>query len=315
MDTNIHTESHQPPRVSIGLAVYNGEKYLEEAIVSILSQTYQDFELIISDNASSDRTEEICRAFAAQDLRIRYSRNPTNIGGANNENLTFKLARGEYFRWAAHDDVLAPELIEKCVEVLEREPSVALCYGKIVKIDGEGNEIECIERTIAASDKPNERFRELYDWFSHDCETTYGLIRADVMRKTDLQKNYTDSDRTLLCEISLYGKFHQIPEKLFYKRYHADMSTQVLRDYRERMVWFDPEFKKKGKIALPHVTQFFHYLRIIWRAPLSMKERLRCYRHMISWLFLYNRWARMINDVIKAGITITQSFRQKISSA
>ncbi|MCB0187328.1 MAG: glycosyltransferase family 2 protein, partial [Caldilineaceae bacterium] len=123
------------PRVSIGLAVYNGEPYLADAIRSILSQSFTNFELIISDNASTDRTAAICQEFAARDSRIRYSRNATNIGGANNENRTFRLARGEYFRWAAHDDICAPELLEKSVAVLDQNPDVVLCYSMTTEID------------------------------------------------------------------------------------------------------------------------------------------------------------------------------------
>ena len=99
------------PRVSIGLPVYNGELFLENALDSILSQTYSDFELIISDNASDDKTEEICRSYAARDKRVRYSRNAHNLGAAPNYNRVYHLARGRYFKWASHDDVLAPEFL------------------------------------------------------------------------------------------------------------------------------------------------------------------------------------------------------------
>src|SRR5438552_4723426 len=103
------------PRVSIGLPVYNAENYLVEALDSILAQTFTDFELIISDNASTDRTREICKYYESSDARVHYYCNETNIGGARNANLTFKLARGQYFRWAADDDVCAPTLLEKSV--------------------------------------------------------------------------------------------------------------------------------------------------------------------------------------------------------
>jgi glycosyltransferase involved in cell wall biosynthesis len=89
------------PRVSIGLPVFNGEKYLAEALDSILSQTYRDFKLIISDNASTDRTEQICREYAAKDRRIRYYRNEKNIGAPKNFNRVFELSSGKYFRWDA----------------------------------------------------------------------------------------------------------------------------------------------------------------------------------------------------------------------
>src|SRR5215510_10355296 len=114
--------------LSVGLAVYNGEEFLDEAIRSILAQTLTNFELIISDNASTDRTSEICQKYVRIDPRIRYHRNEANIGGANNENQTFRMARGKYFRWAAHDDVLAPTLLARCVEVLEERPDAVLCY-------------------------------------------------------------------------------------------------------------------------------------------------------------------------------------------
>src|SRR5690349_812781 len=92
------------PQVSIGLPVYNGEKYLLNAIGSLLKQDFEDFELVISDNASTDKTEAMCHEFAAKDKRIRYHRNETNIGATGNYNRVFRLSNGEFFRWASHDD-------------------------------------------------------------------------------------------------------------------------------------------------------------------------------------------------------------------
>jgi len=114
------------PRVSIGLPVYNGENYLEEAIDSILAQTYKDFELIISDNASTDRTPDICQAYANKDPRIRYYRNEKNIGAAVNFNRVFELSSSEYFKWAAHDDIIAPDYISECIEILDNDDSIVL---------------------------------------------------------------------------------------------------------------------------------------------------------------------------------------------
>ncbi len=289
--------SNETPKVSIGLAVYNGEKYLKQAVNSILAQTFTDFELIISDNASTDRTQQICEEYARQDPRIRYSRNPENIGGANNENLTFKLSRGRYFRWAAHDDVCGPRLLEKLVEALDSDPSIVLAYTYIQKIDAEGRPIGVLDKETGCEPTAAARLADLYTW-NHDCETTYGLVRSNVLRKTDLQLNYTDSDRTLLAELSLHGKFSITKEIHFYKRYHAEMSTQVYTDWRERMSWFGPVYDTR--ITLPHWIQFFHYLRAIGRAPLSLKEKLRCYGLMAVWLFQYRRWGKMIRDVLLA---------------
>ncbi len=274
----------QNPQVSIGLAVYNGEKYLREAIDSILAQTFTDFELIISDNASTDQTEEICKDYAAKDSRIRYFRNTTNIGGANNENRTFLLSKGQYFRLAADDDVLAPSLIEKCVKVLDAEPTVVLCHSTIIKIDEQGRHIGILERDLASSIKPHQRFQELAD-HNHFCETTYGLIRADILRKTDLQLNYSDSDRTWLCELSLYGRFQMICEPLFYKRYHPEMSINVFPDGLDRMTWFNPSDDEMIHSYFQlNLVRFRHYLKIVWRAPLTLIESILCYLHIAKWI-------------------------------
>ena len=114
--------------VSIGLPVYNGENYLSAAIESIAAQTFQDFELIISDNDSTDRTPEICRHYMMQDKRIRYFRNKRNLGAAPNYNRTYELSQGQYFKWTAHDDIICPDFLAKCVVALEAEPE-AVCVG------------------------------------------------------------------------------------------------------------------------------------------------------------------------------------------
>ena len=273
------------PTVSIGLAVFNGEKYLTKAIDSILLQTFTDFELIICDNDSSDRTESICRQYAAQDPRIRYYRNLTNIGGVNNENLTFELSKGKYFRLMAHDDLLTPELIEKSVAVLEKHPEIILCYSKIVIIDSEGRQTETINLTIGGESKPHERFRRLASK-EHKCEATYALTRSDVLKKVDPQLNYSDSDRNFLAELGLQGKFHKIDEPLFYKRYHQERSIEVYRDRYKRMAWFHPHIDENN---LPYSCYFmyrrqvFHFLTIISRAPIDFKNKVFCYSYIFTW--------------------------------
>ena len=131
-------EGHHPT-VSIGLPVYNGGRFLEETIESILGQTFADLELVISDNASTDATAEICRRFAARDPRVRYSRNQENLGAARNYNITFELARGRYFKWQGHDDPIPPTYLERCVAVLDSDPTVVLAYGRQCPIDEHGH--------------------------------------------------------------------------------------------------------------------------------------------------------------------------------
>lgn len=281
-----------PPKVSIGLPVYNGDEFLEKSIESILGQTFTDFELIISDNASTDKTASICQWYAANDSRIRYYRNTHNIGGANNGNRTFLLAEGKYFRWAAHDDLCAPQLLEKCVAVLDQKPEIVLCYTQTINIDQKGQALGLTSLNRATSSKPYQRFRDLA--FRNDyCEPSYGLMRSAILRETRLEQDFTGSDRVLLCEVAFYGRFHEIPEALFYKRHHA---KNTYLDWRARMAWFNPEWK--GKITFPNWLQFLNYLTAIRQGPLTPLEKLYCYLIMGEWLIVHGK--SMAKDLIVA---------------
>jgi glycosyltransferase involved in cell wall biosynthesis len=296
------------PKVSVGLVVFNGENYLREAIHSILAQTFTDFELIISDNASTDGTEKICQEYATKDSRIRYSRNIKNIGGVNNENRTFELSRGQYFHWAAYDDLFAPEFLSKCVEVLDRDPSVILCYPLIVSIDECGNKTKTTAFNRGTSDRPSDRFRSLFTIY-HGNEACYGLIRADILRENGLQQqNYNDCDRTFICELSLYGKFYEIPEPLFYKRYHSKNVYLGGLSWYARATWFEPE--TGGKIVYPQRwIQLFHFFAIITKAPLSMGEKSRCYLNMFAWFYSYKR--TLLEDLLLFFYLLFQTYDKR----
>jgi glycosyltransferase involved in cell wall biosynthesis len=269
--------------VSIGLAVYNGERHLAAAIDSILAQTFTDFELIISDNASTDATQDIARRAADGDPRIRYYRNATNIGGANNEYRTFELSRGKYFRLAADDDLCAPRLIEACVEVLERRPDVVLCYSHTIEIDENGDETGRVELDRGTAETPSARLSELA-FRNHRCEPTYGLMRADVIRSTGLQHNYTDSDRVWLCQLAMRGRFAVVEQPLFFKRYHA---RNEYLDWRARMAWFVPG--REQRIAVPNWLALFDHVRTIVTAPITTAERMRCAAVIARWAITYAR--------------------------
>lgn len=271
-------------RVSIGMPVFNGERFLEQAIASIMTQEFSDFELIISDNASTDRTEEICRGVAAADQRIVYQRNETNLGAAANYNRVFYLASGKYFRWAAHDDVCAPALLRRCVEVLDNSPPwVVLCYPKTLLIDEQGRELGGYE------DRMNIRFprphQRLFSVLKHleMCNAVFGLIRTDALRATHLIGHYVASDMVLLAELSLLGEFREIPEALFLRRRHAAASCFANPEPEQRAVWFDPA--NTGRRVLPVFGMFVKHLKMITGAPISQCEKLRCYEvAMAHWL-------------------------------
>lgn len=295
-------------RVSIGLPVRNGENFLGEAIASILSQTFEDFELLIGDNASTDATEEICRSYAARDPRIRYVRNPENIGAHPNYNRLFEMSSGEYFKWAAHDDVCHQDFLLKCIEVLDRDPSVVLCYPRTRVVDEEGRTIKSEDaRPKLASGKLSLRFLEAY----RDIETypIFGVIRADVLRKTPLLGTYPGSDRVLMAELSLYGPFHEVRETLFFNRDHKQRYSRVynfLRAHRAA-VWLDPT--QDEKIIFPIWRQYAEYFHAINRPAPKWSDRIRCYLGMIGWLTRRCRLAGLVLDPIIASGRFFRSVR------
>ena len=276
------------PKVSVGLPVFNGERYLAAALTSALGQTYQDFELIICDNHSNDDTQRICEAYAERDPRVRYYRNPTNIGAGPNFNRTFELAKGEYFRWAAHDDLCAPEYLEDCVRVLDRETSVVLVHSEVEFIDDRGKFLRHYTAPLPNinSTRPRDRFRDLISLY-HLCFDIFGLIRADLLRKTDLIASYIGSDRSLLAELGLHGRFCRVPRVLFFSRDHSGRSIRSM-ELHERGEWFDPALR--GNIALPNFRAVWEFGKSVHRVPISAGERWSCYAALLLWLVEYRRF-------------------------
>lgn len=288
--------SENSVKVSVGLPVYNGEKYLALAIESILAQTMTDFELIICDNGSSDRTPDICKEFAEKDARIRYYQNKTNIGASGNHNKTLKLARGEYFVWGSYDDIRHPEYLEKCCAVLDQQSGASACHSKTQYIDADGNETPRQEVILdIENDDPVRRFQEMIR-MDHKVEMILALMRTDLMRKTKGLAPFSDSDRVIMAEMCLHGKIVMVPEYLFYRREHAENSSKAYTSRHTRMAWFDPKYA--GKITFPNIRQFYEYIRSIYRGPLSAHDRNRCMKIMMKWM-LQNR-VRLFRD-LEAG--------------
>jgi glycosyltransferase involved in cell wall biosynthesis len=282
-------------RVSVGLAVFNGEELVANAIEHILAQTYADFELIICDNDSSDRTGEICREFAARDPRIRYYRNPKNIGGVRNENRTYFLACGELFKLAAHDDLIAPDFLERSVAELDRNPRAAVCVPSVVTIDEDGNIVEKDNVIAGLDDEPHRRVRSL-SAEDYMCEGTYGLMRVDALRRIRPQSNHMHSDRVMLCELALRHRFAFAEKAVLSKRWHVG-NTFV--DWRARTAWFQPELKHTGQIRLPYWSQLFDYSTMMLRNRLPAPEWVRCWTEIVRWAV--TSWRSFGMDLLYAG--------------
>lgn len=227
------------PRVSIGLPVYNGAAYLAEAVDSILAQSFRDFELILCDNGSDDGTEDICRAYAARDDRVRVIRQPRNLGAAVNYNTAFHAARGEYFKWGAHDDNLHPDFLAVCVAELDRDPGCLLVHCGTVLIDDTGRATSCYIDCLASTDPdPVARFRVWMRQPRGQCNPVFGLTRRAEMARTVLHGDYIGADRILLGEFALRGRVTMIPKGYFLRRIHPEMSTLANPDALRLSDWF-----------------------------------------------------------------------------
>ena len=275
--------SQGKPHVSLGMPIYNGGRYVAATIDAFLVQTYTDFELVISDNASTDSTEAICRRYAQQDPRIIYHRHDVNAGAAWNYNKVFELARGDYFKWAAADDLILPEMLEKATRVLDENPDVILSYPKTTIIDGKGKVMHDYDDNLHLDAAlPSERFSQLLCLVG-ECNAVFGLVRCEVLARTHLIGNFIGSDITLLAELALYGKFYEINERLFLRREHVDASSWDKGTERQ-LEFFDP--KLKGKIVLPNWRRWFENFNSLFRAPLSRKEKVTIFllqfRNLVS---------------------------------
>lgn len=206
--------------LTIGLPVFNGAEYLRAAVESILEQSFSDFELIISDNASTDGTEAIGRVFADRDPRVTYRRNSENVGISANFNLLVPLARGKLFKWATADDMLRPGYLERCISVLEADPSVVLASTRTDFVDGDGGPLDLTDPGWhLVSDDPSERLSFAIQ-ASHFVNAALGIIRTDALRRTRLVPRYAGGDYRTMAELSLLGKFVEVPEFLYVRRVH-----------------------------------------------------------------------------------------------
>ncbi len=292
------------PRVSIGLPVYNGETYLEESIESLLGQTYGDFELIISDNGSTDGTQDICVHYAKLDSRISYHRVEENLGCAWNYNRVFELSQSEYFKWAADDDIHLPTFLEKAVEVMDHHPEVLWCFCRHSHIGPDGQLLNVAEGRDASllskdgwdrsSSKLHQRFQSVL--LAHTGLDIYALHRREVVAKTGVYQPHYGSEKVFLGELALLGKYYEIPETLFLLRVHPKASGS-LKTERELQHYIDPRIKTRFTFMR------WRLLRAHWQAihrfDLRTTDRIRCYLVLLRYLLQVSKWKKVLKATFR----------------
>lgn len=259
------------PHISVGLPVFNGAAFLGAALDSILSQDTQDFEIVISDNASTDGTQELCEAYARVDRRIRVFRQARNIGAPANWNFVARAAHGTYFKWASASDLCAPRLLSACAERLDSVPDAVLAYPRTVYIDDEGRETGGSKRDLEILDPcPAARFKRVSAGLSIN-NAQQGLIRHSALMATRLDRLYPGGDLVLMAELALLGKFVLVPERLLLRRASPEHWTANRSAFDvDRMFWPDGP----PRLRLVNVRRHLDYLRTALTARLPLRARL-----------------------------------------
>ena len=297
------------PRVALGLPVYNGERYLRKALDSILAQEFADFQLTISDNASTDGTAEICSEYARCDPRVRYFRSETNVGIAPNFQRVFHLSDGEYFKWVVHDDLCGSEFLRDCVDLLDEAPnSVVLVYPKSVQIDEDGNILGPYEDHLVAEEATPSRRLERVLRHSGLCYPALGLHRSSALAKTHLIEGFESSDVVLLAELAMMGQFRQIPRYLYQARVHRGTTFsqyQSKEKFDEKM-----DVANRGRYVMPRTRQFLEILRAISRVELRRADRLQCAACLMRvwgprfWRVVGGEWKQLCLDLARGNARI-----------
>ena len=264
--------------ITVGLPVYNSERYLRQSLDSLLAQTFPHFVLVISDNASTDGTAQICQQYAAADSRIKYSRNETNIGNPRNFNRVAGLAETRYLKWSTADDFWEPSFLERALEVMERDPTIALCYPQAVLVDANGRNPKNYDDALhLVQENPADRFVALLTNIKL-AHQHLGLIRMDNLHQTQLLGAYVASDINLLAELSLYGKFFELPHRLFFRRFHQDSGSWKRGDAEHESRRYHASGARH--IGFNKWHRHLAFLSAVRRSPLPLKSKVRLFRYL-----------------------------------
>jgi glycosyltransferase involved in cell wall biosynthesis len=274
------------PIVSFGVPVYNGHKHLRETLDSLLAQTYPDFELIISDNASSDATPDICQEYASRDSRIQYHRQTENIGAPANWNFVASRACGRYFKWSSASDNCKPNFLTSCVPILDSDPSVVISFGKTTYIDAAGQSATLPDRDVEVlDDSPSARFQRICAHLVVNNEQ-YGLIRRDALMKTGLVPAYPHGDLVLMAELALLGKFKRIASPLLVRRLDKHYWTGMMsREEFESLFW--PHSQPQIRFDL--IRRHLGYLRVCFHHEIPLGERARAGQYALRMAYWKRR--------------------------
>jgi glycosyltransferase involved in cell wall biosynthesis len=264
------------PLVTIGMPTYNGARFLAQSLDSLLSQDYPNWELVISDNCSTDGTEAIARAYAQRSDRVRYVRQEANLGYSANFNRVLALARGTHFMWAADHDLWGPGLVSRCVAALEADPTAVLAYPQSLLIDENGTVIEEMDDQIDLGHASAlHRYKRLI-WRLHNCNMIYGVARREALVAAGGFPDVFGADHVVLARLVLQGPILTVGGHLYLRRQNRPLETAD--EHRARAL-ADLNPSKAGVRASMPVGSIYRdfrdaHIRAVRESSLSFTEKL-----------------------------------------
>ena len=227
------------PLVSVGLPVYNGVERIEAVVRSVLAQDHSDLELVISDNASTDGTEDLCRSLAVEDPRIVYHRNPVNVGLLNNFVGALRLGRGEFFRWVGDDDWLAPNCVSRGLDVFAADPGLMLVTSQVDYTAPDGvTSTMPYDGTAFRSDDPVVRLTEMLRLLNQShliIDPLYGMVRREPVARIE-RRNMLREDEVFATKLALAGRWGHVPEVLAKRNWKHESPSILARRPRRAQV-------------------------------------------------------------------------------
>jgi glycosyltransferase involved in cell wall biosynthesis len=288
------------PLLTIGVPVYNGEAYVEDSIQSVLDQSFGDFRLVVSDNASSDTTPDILRRLADKDPRIELRLWPVNKGGGWNFNSLAVEVPTPFFKWAAHDDLHDPSYLEKCMAELLAHPDVVAVHSRTRYIDDEGVEVARTFRDdVFADARPSNRLQAVL-FSHHDFTFDFSVIRTSALEQSRLYLPGYFAETVFLAELALRGRMVQLPEHLFLNRLHSNRSSAQNDNSDAKMTfqtwWGGQDVRVTTMPTWAALTQLWSAVRL---SPVRGRERRACFRVILAWARLH--WRGLAIETVPSG--------------
>lgn len=279
----------KPPLISVGIPAYNSAAHIGFTIEGLLAQSFADFEIIVSDNASDDGTRDIVEKYMRRDARVRYERHPVNIGANPNYSHLVHIARGGYFKWSSSSDWCAPAFLECCLDDLSAHEDAVLAVPRTCFFQDHPDVAEeCLDDFAILDESPAARFRHLYSALTLN-NAMNGLIRMSALRRTRLIDSYMGADIVLMGHLALMGKFRLIDQRLFYRRMDRATAT-ALQDDAGKWAHHYPQ-RKVGVLFQGSKRQLGRLWGVL-TAPMSLGDRLRTLMFALKMMYWDRKFVR-----------------------